>query len=55
MTNMLLTHKQLEIHGCIFSIVATDALGLKHQAISIYTADRIFIVLDWYYTEIYQL
>ena len=29
-----LTHKQLEMHVCIFSPVATDALVLKHQAIS---------------------
>ena len=36
---MFLTHKQLEMHGCIFSTVATDALVLKHQAISIYIAD----------------
>ena len=26
----ILTHK-LEMHGCVFSIVATDALVLKHQ------------------------
>ena len=29
-------------HGCILSIVATDALVLKHQAISVYSADWIF-------------
>ena len=34
-----LTHKQLETHGCIVSIVATDALVLKHQAISIHIVD----------------
>ena len=34
-----LTHKQLETHGCILSIVATDALVLKHQAICIHNAD----------------
>ena len=27
--------KQLEMHGCILSTVATDALVLKHQAISV--------------------
>ena len=41
----LLTHK-LEIHGCILSIVATDALVLKHQAISIHSADLVFVVLQ---------
>ena len=33
------THKQLETHVCILSTVATDALVLKHQAISINSAD----------------
>ena len=37
-----LTRKQLEMHGCIISIVATDALVLKHQGISIHNADSIF-------------
>ena len=35
----LLTHKHLETHGCVVSTVATDALVLKHQAISIHIAD----------------
>ena len=30
---MLLTHEQLENHGCVLSTVATDAMVLKHQAI----------------------
>ena len=30
---------QLEIHECILSTVATDALVLKRQAISIHSAD----------------
>ena len=34
-----LTHKHLEIHGCILNTVATDALVLKHQAISTHSAD----------------
>ena len=34
-----LNHKQLETHGCVLSTVATDALVLKHQAISIHSAD----------------
>ena len=28
-----------ETHGCVVSTVATDALVLKHQAISIHSAD----------------
>ena len=51
----VLTHKQLETHGCILSTVATDALVLKHQAISIYNADKIIAVLDQFHTEILQL
>ena len=35
----LLTHKQLKIHGCILDAVGTDALVLKHQAISTHSAD----------------
>ena len=31
--------KHRETHGCIVSTVATDALVLKHQAISIHNAD----------------
>ena len=34
-----LTLKQLERHGCVLRTVATDALVLKHQAISIHSAD----------------
>ena len=34
-----LTFKHRETHGCIFSTVATDALVLKHQAISILSTD----------------
>ena len=32
-------HKPLEMRGYILSTVATDALVLKHQAISIHNAD----------------
>ena len=32
-------HKQLETHGCVLSTVATDALVLKHQAISTHSAN----------------
>ena len=36
---MYLTLKHRETHGCVVSTVATDALVLKHQAISIHNAD----------------
>ena len=36
----MLTHKQLEQHGCIPSTLATDALVLKHQAIITHSADE---------------
>ena len=34
-----LTHKQLEMHRYIIRTIATDGLVLKHQAISIHSAD----------------
>ena len=34
-----LTPKHRETHGCVVSTVATDALVLKHQAISIHNVD----------------
>ena len=34
-----LTLKHRETHGCVVSTVATDALVLKHQAISIHNTD----------------
>ena len=34
-----LTHKQLQMQGCSLSAAATDAMVLKHQAISIHNAD----------------
>ena len=34
-----LTLKHRETQGCVVSNVATDALVLEHQAISIYNAD----------------
>ena len=37
--SVALTHKQLETNAYIISTVATDAMVLKHQAISIYNAD----------------
>ena len=47
-----LTSKHGETHGCIVSTVATDALVLKHQAISIHNADLTFIVLDQFHIKI---
>ena len=35
----MLTHKQIEMHGRVVSIVATDYLVLQHQAISIHSAN----------------
>ena len=35
----VLTLKHRETHGCVVSIVATDVLVLKHQAISILSTD----------------
>ena len=32
-------HKQLEMHGCVLTTVATDALVLKHQGISTHNAE----------------
>ena len=34
-----LTLEHRETHGCVVSTVATDALVLKHQAITIHNAD----------------
>ena len=34
-----LTHEQLEMHGCVLSTAATDALMLKHQTVSIHSVD----------------
>ena len=36
---LVLTLKHRETHGCVVSTVATDALVLKHQAISILSTD----------------
>ena len=35
----ILTLKHQKTHGCVVSTVATDALVLKHQDISIHNAD----------------
>ena len=39
------------MHGCVLSTVDTDALVLKYQAISIHSAEYIFIVLAQFLTE----
>ena len=55
MAKFELTFEQLEAHGCIFSTVVIDALVLKHQTLSIYSADKIFIVLGKFQMEILHL
>ena len=50
-----LTLKHRETHGCVVSTVATDALVLKHQAISIHNTDQAFIVLDQFHIKIPHL
>ena len=35
-----LTHKRLEMHGCVISTASTVALVLKHQAISSHSAEK---------------
>ena len=47
----ILTHKHLETHGCVFWNVATDALVIKHQAVSIHSADEIVSVWDQSHTN----
>ena len=48
-----MTLKQQETHECIRSTVATDALVLKHQAISTHSADDVLNVLGQFHTKIY--
>ena len=38
----------------VFNTVATDALVLKHLAISIHSVDKIFIVFEWFHTTIFH-
>ena len=51
----LLSPQQLKIHRYAVSIVATDALMLKHQAISNHSADKVFIVFDQFHTKTLHL
>ena len=50
-----LTHKQLEIYGCVISTLATDALVLQHQVISTHSSDQIFSVLNQFHAKILHL
>ena len=50
-----LSLKELEMCGCVPSAVATDDLVLKHQAISIHSADQISIVLDQFQMKVSHL
>ena len=54
-TLLMLTHKWLEMHGCIINTVATDDLVLKYQVISSHNADKIFIELHQFHTKIHSL
>ena len=45
-----LTHNEY-----VLSAVVTDALVLKHQAISTHSAEQIFIALDQFHREILKL
>ena len=49
------THKQLETHGCVRSIIATDAQVLKHQDIDIHSVEQILNVLNQFHSELLQL
>ena len=51
-TDSTLTLKHLETHGCVVSTVATDALVLKHQAISFLITDKTFNLLDQFHMKI---
>ena len=50
---VILTHKRP--HVCILSTVDNGALVLKHQAISIHSTDKIFLVLYQLYAKISHL
>ena len=51
----LIIHKQLEMHGCMLSNIATDARVLKHQAISVHSAEWILIILDGPFMQKYSI
>ena len=39
----------METQRCVINTVATDALVLKHQGISIHSADEVLTVLDQFH------
>ena len=43
---------ELETHGCVLCTVATDALVLKHQDISIHSAEQMSIALNQFQPKI---
>ena len=49
------TPKQLEMHECVISTIATDVLVLKKHAISIHSIDSIVIIPDQFQTKILHL
>ena len=54
---ILLTHKYLETHGCLVSIVATDALVLyvRPSVPTVHSASEIFVVLYQFHLKILHL
>ena len=50
----MLIHKQLEMHGPVTSTLATTALLLKQQAISIYNTDCIYFIEPVWYKMLYS-
>ena len=54
-TNVWLTRKLLETHRCELNTAPTDALVLKHLAISIHRADKMVIVLNQIHPQILHL
>ena len=48
----VLTDKHLEMHECILSTVATDALVLKHQAISIHSTDQLYSAFNQFHQKV---
>ena len=51
---LCLTHNHLEKHRCIISTVTTDVLVLKHQAISIHSANLVIDVSELYFDHVFD-
>ena len=49
--NLPSIHEQLETNVCVLSTMATDVMVLKYQAISIHSANKIFIILDQFHIK----